>query len=222
MASENPKLCRFTPAHPLTSPSSCTRCVRLSQRIGELEGSIKLKKMNSSSIPWLLPLLLMPLLQKKWTPRFFVLTLPQTQAGDHWTQLRARPKALISSTPCQTEPWIVACGNKRCGRRSSGHPPPWDLKLDNMFSILDEVEGPSLENYRHPPSPTVHLAGPLSHSLPSLLRRAGAVSLLLSKPRISPAQSPSAAAHLLDHGLPTSLIIADSIDRNIRTKSAVT
>ncbi|KAJ8364839.1 hypothetical protein SKAU_G00136700 [Synaphobranchus kaupii] len=73
-------------------------------------------------------------------------------AGDHWTQLGARPKALVSSTPCEAEPWIVARGNKRCRRRSSRHPSQWDLKLDNMFSTLDEVEGPSLASCCHPPS----------------------------------------------------------------------
>ena len=153
--------CSFTPAHPLTSTSSCTKCVRLSERIAELEGRVSTLyqiKEDEQLIDYLVATAATDAtVAEELDPTVSCLDTAPTRAGDYWTQLGPDPRPC---SPCQTEPLIVARGNKRCGKRSSCHPPLWDLKLDNMFSILEEVEGPSLENLsgKLPASPIAHFA----------------------------------------------------------------
>ncbi|KAK7910362.1 hypothetical protein WMY93_015046 [Mugilogobius chulae] len=60
----------------------------------------------------------------------------------NWLQQGARPKAPISSTPVQSNPWIEVGPRKGRGKRASRSYSTVDLTLGNKFNILDHDEFP--------------------------------------------------------------------------------
>ena len=60
-----------------------------------------------------------------------------TIPDDSWTRLRAKPKALVSSTPSHHEPWSLVCARSMKGRRSSHAPPHHNFQLENKYDICD-------------------------------------------------------------------------------------
>ncbi|KAI9543576.1 hypothetical protein NQZ68_008623 [Dissostichus eleginoides] len=80
--------------------------------------------------------------------------------SDHWTVLGAKPKAPVSSTPSQKEPWMDARRGKHSGKLTCRPTPPQALQLTNQFSILDEEDFPPLAGLR-PPSTSLRSGAPM-------------------------------------------------------------
>ncbi|KAJ4941245.1 hypothetical protein JOQ06_027531 [Pogonophryne albipinna] len=62
--------------------------------------------------------------------------------SDHWSLLGAKPKAPVSSTPSQREPWTDVCRGKHRGKLICRPTPPRALQLTNGYSILGEEDFP--------------------------------------------------------------------------------
>lgn len=113
-------------------------------------------------------------------------TIPWTEAtaaasgADQWTKLGAKPKVLVSSTPCQSEPWFVA--NGKPGRTLPLHSQSSQaLHLSNKFSILDERDFPPLAgSLIAPPSSPVRGGIVPLPSLPKALTKPLASPVILS------------------------------------------
>ena len=56
---------------------------------------------------------------------------------ESWTQLGAKPKAMVSSTPSHQEPWSQVDVHSRGGRHSSLALPHYNIEQDNRYNILD-------------------------------------------------------------------------------------
>lgn len=241
---------------PLTSPG-CDSCLRLSQRIDELEGRMSLlhqlredeHNMDSMVVA------LGPAANSTSTGELdstVPLTSPEnpatTAAAAHWSRVGAKPKALVNFTPApgsrRKESWNTL---QKCT--------PASLKLSNKFSILDEDNLPPLKNDRSPPSSKpAHLI----QTPRQKLRKAAALCPSGIPPRLEPmsgnpssvpAAVPAAnpvrlhsasSSHSTDSDStlpgngnqqsshprplfsPTTLIVGDSIIRNVRFFNAAT
>ncbi len=169
---------------------------------------------------------------------------PATKTETHWSRLGAKPKVLVNFTPApgshRKETWNIL-------QKST----PMALKLSNRFSILDEDNFPPLQNDHHPPpskpapstQPTRHKpqkasaasrSGILPHPepvsgnpaqvpdinpvhLPSVSSPHSADSVLMHPPKVN-LQSPPPRPLFS----PTTLIVGDSIIRNVRFFNAAT
>lgn len=94
---------------PLTSPSKCDSCPRLTQKISELEERISILYQIKDDERILDSLIAIgPTITTTTTGELdstvSCVDFAAAQAADHWTQLGANPKALVSSTPSQKEP----------------------------------------------------------------------------------------------------------------------
>ncbi|KAJ8376194.1 hypothetical protein SKAU_G00067740 [Synaphobranchus kaupii] len=144
----------------LTSQPECTNCICLSQRIAELEGRISVLYQIQADEQLIDSLVVATTTagEENSTTLCPAAATP-CQAEDPWHQLGAKPKAPVSSTPHQTEPWTAARGRKRRGRQRS-RSPSWVLQTDNRFITLDELGDTSVVDCVHPPSSPVSLAAP--------------------------------------------------------------
>ncbi|CAI5669504.1 unnamed protein product [Oreochromis niloticus] len=175
---------------PLTSTSSCESCINLSQKMIELEQRIStLYQIQGAERE--LDTILLGKAQTTATsaeladtvhhpaavsqdpansqPRLSTCVAGVSATDENcWFQLRARPKALVSSTSLQPAPWTVVetRGGCRGARRIHlSHPHPSGVVvLENKFSVLDPVDFPLLAasprhstvSLRSAPSPPLH------------------------------------------------------------------
>ncbi|XP_049917951.1 uncharacterized protein LOC126400968 [Epinephelus moara] len=119
---------------------------------------------------------------------------PDSVPGDSWIHLGAKPKALISSTPSDPEPWSLV---SVCGRRGScsSRAPHHNIQLENKFAPL--TFPPVEEPHRSPPPSPLPSQG--SHGSPSPPRSSTAIpETLCSIPLFTPAPQ-SAPAPLSVH-----------------------
>lgn len=142
---------------PLTSPPGCASCLCLSQKVTELERRISILYRINEDEKFLDFLVSMG-------PAHSIVALVELdssvpcseparfQAGDPWSELGARPKVLVSSTPQQMEHWT----NVRKSRHSKKSPcsilSSWDVELVNRFNALDDQEFLPLWRGLHFPS----------------------------------------------------------------------
>lgn len=75
-----------------------------------------------------------------------------------WLRLGAKPKAPVSSTPSQPEPWIVISDCKKRGRLSFSSPAIYDIQLENRYDIVDLHEFSLLAGTPRPPPPPIILS----------------------------------------------------------------
>lgn len=138
---------------PLTSPPGCDSCLRLTQKISELEGRISILYQIQDEERLLDSLVTFGPAVTTTTARDLDLTTPCLDAAattatltNHWAQLGAKPKvrSLNSSTPCQSEPWNLASRGKHGGKLLQCPEYPPALQLLNKFSILDGKDFPPL------------------------------------------------------------------------------
>ncbi|KAJ8353485.1 hypothetical protein SKAU_G00210520 [Synaphobranchus kaupii] len=107
------------------------------------------------------------------------LAVAAAQAAGLWTQLGAKPKALVSSTPAHKEPWTDARRGKHGGKLLSRPHPLLALQLtnNNTFFILDEHVFPHLAG-RRIPSSSPEFDSPLSPPpLPTALSKSSISSV---------------------------------------------
>ncbi|KAK1878943.1 Transcription elongation factor GreA [Dissostichus eleginoides] len=147
---------------PLTSTAGCNGCFRLNQKISELEGRISVLHQIRDDEEMLDSLITMGPTATT-TAGELDSTVPWmgvAARSDHWTVLGAKPKAPVSSTPSQKEPWMDAHRGKHSGKLTCRPTPPQALQLTNQFSIRDEEDFPPLAGLR-PPSTSQRSAVPL-------------------------------------------------------------
>ncbi len=166
---------------PLTSTHGCDSCLRLTQKVSDLEGRISTlyqlrdeerlidtlvtvgaPKTNSYTgmMDTTVPCADVATSQPAET------TVPCTdvatsQPADHWSKMGAKPKFLASSTPSQDSRWTTASRGKHGGKLHHHSPPAQHLRLSNKFSILNEQDFPPLiDHHVSPPSvnPSSHLS----------------------------------------------------------------
>ncbi|KAK1878082.1 Epsin-2 [Dissostichus eleginoides] len=153
---------------PLTSTAGCNGCLRLSQKISELEGRISVLHHIRDDEEMLDSLITMGPAATTTASLDSLITMGPTATrttgeldstvpwmgvaarSDHWTVLGTKPKAPVSSSPSQKEPWIDARRGKHCGKLTCRPTPPQALQLTNQFSILDEEDFPPLAGLRPP------------------------------------------------------------------------
>ncbi|KAK7891097.1 hypothetical protein WMY93_023060 [Mugilogobius chulae] len=144
--------------HPLTCSSSCESCVGLSQRVTELEHQIStlfVKIQEERDVDIILGKTIRSAnsAQLADTAQYSTGEATGSTSSDpsvprpvseerNWLQQGARPKAPISSTPVQSNPWIEVGPRKGRGKRASRSYSTVDLTLGNKFNILDHDEFP--------------------------------------------------------------------------------
>jgi len=172
---------------------------------------------------------------------------PTSIPDDSWLRLGAKPKALVSSTPFHHESWKLVGGVGRGrGRRSppASHNYNHNIQLENKYELLNLHDFPPLTAVPQPPSsPPLPSLGSvrfsrspqlpppsISHRSPRRVRRS--IPLFTPAPRRAPARlsarpyssTPSPQVRPLPLASPplSTLIIGDSIVRNIKKPSALT
>uniref|UniRef100_A0A3B5B1B8 SGNH hydrolase-type esterase domain-containing protein n=1 Tax=Stegastes partitus TaxID=144197 RepID=A0A3B5B1B8_9TELE len=107
---------------PLTSPSRCTSCLHLSQKISELEWRISTLYQIRDEERSMDSLVTVGPAVGTAAPAELDSTVPcpdsTAPAAVHWAALGAKPKARACSTPGQEEPWILALKVTQTGRSS--------------------------------------------------------------------------------------------------------
>ncbi|KAI9547175.1 hypothetical protein NQZ68_019996 [Dissostichus eleginoides] len=174
---------------PLTPPSGCGGCLRISQKISELEGRISMLYQIRYDEQILDSLVTFGPAAASTTACELDSTVPWIDVAgraDHWSQLGAKPKDPVSSTLSQKEPWTdvrrrTHHGTHR-GKLICRPTPPRALQLTNGFSILDEEDFPPLAAHRTQPTAP----------------RSGVPLLLPSPPPLCTAASRSSVLHA-DH-----------------------
>ncbi|KAI9532980.1 hypothetical protein NQZ68_027452 [Dissostichus eleginoides] len=145
---------------PLTSTAGCNGCFRLNQKISELEGRISVLHQIRDDEEMLDSLITMGPTATT-TAGELDSTVPWmgvAARSDHWTVLGAKPKAPVSSTPSQKEPWMDARRGKHSGKLTCRPTPPQALQLTNQFSIRDEEDFPPLADPLFPCRRRLHSA----------------------------------------------------------------
>ncbi|KAJ8346832.1 hypothetical protein SKAU_G00282330 [Synaphobranchus kaupii] len=165
---------------PLTSPSECDSCLGLTQKVSELEGRISIlyqikeeerildslftvgpavtttgaRDLDSTDSLITSGPAVTTTAAGELDSTVSCLAVAATQAADLWTQLGAKPKASVSSTPAHKEPWTAARRGKHGAKSLSRPHPPLALQLanKNTFSILDKLNFPPLARRRIPSS----------------------------------------------------------------------
>ncbi|KAF3856900.1 hypothetical protein F7725_017623, partial [Dissostichus mawsoni] len=123
---------------PLTSPSGCGGCLRMSQKISELEGRISMlyqirdDEQILDSLVTIGPAATTTACELDDT----VPWMDVAARSDHWSQLGAKP------TPSQREPWTDVRRGKQRGKLICRPTPPRALQLTNGYSILGEEDFP--------------------------------------------------------------------------------
>ncbi|KAK1901178.1 Frizzled-1 [Dissostichus eleginoides] len=123
---------------PLTSPSGCGGCLRMSQKISELEGRISMlyqirdDEQILDSLVTIGPAATTTACELDDT----VPWMDVAARSDHWSQLGAKP------TPSQREPWTDVRRGKHRGKLICRPTPPRALQLTNGYSILGEEDFP--------------------------------------------------------------------------------
>ncbi|KAJ3590571.1 hypothetical protein NHX12_008521 [Muraenolepis orangiensis] len=222
----------------LTSPPGCDSCLRLTQKVSELEGRISILcriREDEKTLDSILSFCPVPEIgvEREMDPTVPCVVPAPTQSRNPWDERGAKPRALANSTPLP-EPWIEP-GNRR-GRRSSRVPlPSRHIKLTNRFAVLDEEEFPYLDgrssSFMVHSTASVgqrsHMVAPrsLKPDFPSARARSGLIHPP-SADHLVRDHSPAPPASLSEPSLrplgPYSLVIGDSIIRNVRDKTAVT
>ncbi|KAG9260322.1 hypothetical protein AMEX_G26567 [Astyanax mexicanus] len=127
----------------LSSPSGCSSCLWLSQKIAELEGRISVLYQIKDDEDLLDSMLATSQVISAGLdgslPRA---AAPAAQEEEHWPRLGAKPKAakVCSSTPRQAEPWSIVGGGWRGGRRSALPEYRRNIGVSNKFSMLEDLD----------------------------------------------------------------------------------
>ncbi|KAJ3607200.1 hypothetical protein NHX12_026713 [Muraenolepis orangiensis] len=211
----------------LTSPPGCDSCLRLTQKVSELEGRISILcriREDEKTLDSILSFCPAPEIgvEREMDPTVPCVVPAPTQSRNPWDERGAKPRALANSTPLP-EPWIEP-GNRR-GRRSSRVPlPSRHIKLTNRFAVLDEEEFPYLDgrssSFMVHSTASVgqrsHMVAPrsLKPDFPSARARSGLIHPP-SADHLVRDHSPAPPASLSEPSLrplgPYSLVIGDSI-----------
>lgn len=78
-----------------------------------------------------------------------------TVPGGAWSQLKARPKALVSSPPSHKESWSVVGVRSRNRRPSSYAPLQYKIQPENNYHIQEPYYFPPLAAESHPHAPII-------------------------------------------------------------------
>uniref|UniRef100_UPI0037E7AD0B general transcription factor II-I repeat domain-containing protein 2A-like n=1 Tax=Semicossyphus pulcher TaxID=241346 RepID=UPI0037E7AD0B len=117
----------------LTSPPGCDSCLRLTQKISELEGRISILFQSKDDEQILDSLVTLGPAATTSTAEELDSTvqcgdIASAHASGYRSQLGAKPKVPVSSTPSQREPWITAQKSKHASC-SSASGSPADLEV---------------------------------------------------------------------------------------------
>lgn len=258
---------------PRTSSSDCAGCIRLAEKISELEERIsKLHQIRDAEIQMDTIILAAPSLSQVHDAATSCpadvgaagLSEPEDSgrppAGEGLPQpppaleagsrLGARPKVPATSTPAQPEPgWSRAGSKRRGGRRHHSKAPQLDIDLHNRFDFLDQEEFPPLDDEpRSRGSPlrlsrgqsrpeAARVSPPSGPNRPAWTRRSTPVftpapqrSSSRRPPRPSPLPLPTRVQSSTSPPQvkpppqfnPSTLIIGDSIVRDVRLRGGLT
>lgn len=253
---------------PLTSPSGCTSCSFLAEKIAALEQRIStLHQIREAEL--LMDTIVFrstqPELESSTSPVSDVApavaaSLPTSGVSSPdqaaaapppiaepdvpFSRQGAKPKTLTSSTPCQPPSWTLVAPRNRRGRQPP-QAPLYNIQLENKYDILDlhdfplPASGSQAAPSKHHTRPTLRGARRLSlpqftpapRSAPAIVPAHPSPTASAPPPRPkSPSKtSPSSAdprklSPVPPRPLfaPTTLIIGDSITRNVRFFNATT
>lgn len=256
---------------PLTSPSGCDSCHRLSQKVSKLQERISIlyadrkEDRDPDSMVTCGPAIttsaagdldstvpdtrsardyLLAGAKPKVFNRDLDITVPDTKAANARINLAlgSRSKAPRCSTPM--DQWSTVTKNGHRGKLPSRVPPP-ALQLSNRFDALDEREFPLLDSHQNAVScPRPKDISSLPTSAPRSARRRASSSVHFTPcPGIHPAPTSRLGMTEASQHLPSSvtalpaqalshtagstpstdtLIIGDSIAKNIKSKTATT
>lgn len=192
------------------SSTGCIDCLRMAQKIEELECRISTLYKIKEGEQLTDSLLLTTNVEAASTTQVADVTVPWNSGtvlshippatANPWFKLGAKPKTMVCSTPgtSKTEPWTAVQGKKRRNRHK---PPPstipsQPLQLKNKFEALAESDNAAVLQ-------------PPQHSITPHLRTDRRVSHGADPPV---QQSP----------LPKTLLLGDSINRDVRGKRTIT
>lgn len=211
---------------PLT-PDECENCRRLAQTVTDLEARISTLLRIREDETFIDAVITVGAISAVTPHVELDTTIPAAQTTvdprreDGWLLQGAKPKSIISSTPSQK-----ALPERNRGKKALPRDPsPCHLNLSNRYAVLQAEDFPPLPAAAHPAMPP--WGAPRSPVPPATRGRLGKRHGAAREPPVCNSEARECIANTTPHHKqtmtpPSTLIIGDSIVRNVKVRGAQT